>query len=68
LPRPSRFEVADGGRQLLEGEFAVDHRLDRAALDEVGPAGLKNSGDKKVNGGERHAMFLVSRRARCPRP
>jgi hypothetical protein len=29
---------------------------------------LKNSGNNKVNGDELDAIFLVSRRTRCPRP
>ena len=30
--RPPRFEIGERRRQLIEGEFAVDHRLDRAAI------------------------------------
>jgi hypothetical protein len=32
------------------------------------PAGLKDSGDNKVNGGEPDAIFLAGRCTRCPRP
>ena len=33
---PGRFEIGQRRRQLLEGEFAIDHRPDRAAIHQGG--------------------------------